>query len=121
MDVDQNLAVNIDRNAIGTSSSRATHYKSDTTTPGSTLSIFRSFACGGGGEPVLFLNISDALFAHVISLVQPFTWQAGALFVGTGAGLYYYFTTEKAKLLEKKRAHLCFVKVMSWYDILFLA
>ncbi|KAF8306243.1 h-sco1 [Clavulina sp. PMI_390] len=33
----------------------------------------------------------------------PFTWQAGALFVTTGAGLYYYFTTEKAKLIEKKQ------------------
>lgn len=34
--------------------------------------------------------------------LQPFTWQAGALFIATGVGLYYYFTTEKAKLLAKK-------------------
>lgn len=35
--------------------------------------------------------------------VGVFSWKAAALFVATGAGLYYYFTTEKAKLEERKR------------------
>lgn len=38
--------------------------------------------------------------------LQPFSWQAGALFTVTAVGLYYHFTTEKAKLLEEKRAFL---------------
>jgi protein SCO1/2 len=32
-----------------------------------------------------------------------FSWKAGALFIATGTALYYYFTTEKAKLEERKR------------------
>jgi len=35
--------------------------------------------------------------------IGPFTWRAGALFVATGVGLYYYFDQEKAKVKEKKR------------------
>jgi len=40
------------------------------------------------------------------SEIGPFSWKAGALFVVTGVGLYYYFTTEKTRLLEEKRQEL---------------
>ncbi|KAF8334994.1 h-sco1 [Cantharellus anzutake] len=36
----------------------------------------------------------------------PFTWKAAALFIATGGGLWYYFTTEKAKMLEKRQQEL---------------
>ena len=40
----------------------------------------------------------------MLIFIKPFTWKAGTLFIATGAGLWYYFTTEKAKMLEKRRA-----------------
>jgi len=40
------------------------------------------------------------------SSVGPYTWRAGALFIVTGAGLWYYFTTEKAKMVEKRQQEL---------------
>ncbi|KAF8760284.1 SCO1/SenC [Rhizoctonia solani] len=43
--------------------------------------------------------------------VGVFSWKAGALFIATGAGLYYYFTTEKAKLEERKRQEAADSKV----------
>ncbi|CAE6487242.1 unnamed protein product [Rhizoctonia solani] len=43
--------------------------------------------------------------------VGVFSWRAAALFVATGAGLYYYFTTEKAKLEEHKRQQAADSKV----------
>ncbi|KAG8691575.1 Cu-binding protein [Ceratobasidium sp. 423] len=43
--------------------------------------------------------------------VGVFSWRAAALFVATGAGLYYYFTTEKAKLEERKRQEAADSKV----------
>jgi hypothetical protein len=33
---------------------------------------------------------------------QPFSWQAAALFIVTGAGLWWYFKTEKAKQIERR-------------------
>jgi len=44
--------------------------------------------------------------AHERAAVGPFTWQAGALFITTGAGLWYYFTTEKAKQIERRQQEL---------------
>ena len=38
-----------------------------------------------------------------VPCAKPFTWKAGVLFIVTGAGLWYYFTSEKAKLLERRR------------------
>ncbi|KAJ1308470.1 hypothetical protein OPQ81_004174 [Rhizoctonia solani] len=43
--------------------------------------------------------------------VGVFSWKAAALFVATGASLYYYFTTEKAKLEERKRQQAADSKV----------
>ncbi|CAE6419137.1 unnamed protein product [Rhizoctonia solani] len=43
--------------------------------------------------------------------VGVFSWRAAALFIATGAGLYYYFTTEKAKLEERKRQEAADSKV----------
>jgi len=43
--------------------------------------------------------------------VGVFSWKAAALFVATGAGLYYYFTTEKAKLEERKRQEAADTKI----------
>lgn len=37
--------------------------------------------------------------------LQPFTWKTGGLFVLTGAGLYWYFTNEKAKVQERRREY----------------
>jgi len=37
---------------------------------------------------------------------QAFTWKTAGLFVLTGAGLYWYFTNEKAKVLERRREYL---------------
>ena len=34
---------------------------------------------------------------------QPFTLKAGALFLATGVGLYFYFDNEKNKVRERKR------------------
>ena len=38
--------------------------------------------------------------------VGPFTYRAALLFVLTGAGLYWYFETEKAKVTERRRQEL---------------
>ncbi|KZT62203.1 putative SCO1-involved in stabilization of Cox1p and Cox2p [Calocera cornea HHB12733] len=43
--------------------------------------------------------------------VGPFTWRAALVFVATGAGLYWYFTNEKAKVQEQKRKELADYKV----------
>ncbi|GAA6042548.1 hypothetical protein JCM8097_004661 [Rhodosporidiobolus ruineniae] len=50
-------------------------------------------------------NPSAASSEHIQNRSQagPFTLKAGALFVATGLGLYYYFAQEKAKMQEKKR------------------
>ncbi|KAF9518398.1 hypothetical protein BS47DRAFT_1338330 [Hydnum rufescens UP504] len=44
--------------------------------------------------------------SHDRAAIGPFTWKAGALFIVTGAGLWYYFTSEKAKLLERRQQEL---------------
>ncbi|WVW80097.1 hypothetical protein I302_102070 [Kwoniella bestiolae CBS 10118] len=38
--------------------------------------------------------------------VGPFTWKAAALFIATGVGLYIYFESEKAAVLERRRQEL---------------
>ncbi|WWC97018.1 hypothetical protein V866_003895 [Kwoniella sp. B9012] len=38
--------------------------------------------------------------------VGPFTWKAAALFIATGVGLYLYFESEKAAVLERRRQEL---------------
>ncbi|WVQ94756.1 hypothetical protein IAU59_001837 [Kwoniella sp. CBS 9459] len=38
--------------------------------------------------------------------VGPFTWKAAALFIATGVGLYFYFESEKAAVMERRRAEL---------------
>lgn len=37
-------------------------------------------------------------------VVQPFSWKAGILFVLTGAGLLYYFESEKERMRRKRIA-----------------
>lgn len=37
-------------------------------------------------------------------MLQPFNLRAGALFVATGVGLYFYFRSEKEKVQQKKRS-----------------
>lgn len=34
---------------------------------------------------------------------QAYTWQTASLFILTGGCLYYYFTSEKAKVEERRR------------------
>ena len=43
--------------------------------------------------------------------LQPFSVKSGALFVLTGAGLYYYFQSEKEKLRQRKAAQTSDAKV----------
>ncbi|KAG8927024.1 Cu-binding protein [Tulasnella sp. 418] len=42
--------------------------------------------------------------------IGPATWRSAALFILTGAGLYYYFTNEKAAVIAKKEAERATVK-----------
>lgn len=42
---------------------------------------------------------------------QPFTLRAGAVFALTGAGLYYYFQSEKAAQLQRKAAETATAKI----------
>ncbi|BGP54781.1 Cu-binding protein [Rhodotorula sphaerocarpa] len=43
--------------------------------------------------------------------LQPFTLKAGALFVATGVGLWFYFQSEKDKVRERKRAETAAARV----------
>jgi protein SCO1/2 len=40
--------------------------------------------------------------SEVLILPQPFTWKAASLFLLTGAGLYFYFESEKAAQVQRK-------------------
>ena len=42
---------------------------------------------------------------------QPFTLKAGAVFVATGVGLWYYFQSEKEKVRERKRMETAAARV----------
>lgn len=45
---------------------------------------------------------AETIIANVLYLEQPFSWTAGVLFLGAGAGLIFYFRYEKARM-ERKR------------------
>nr|ODN93374.1 hypothetical protein L203_00646 [Cryptococcus depauperatus CBS 7841] len=46
------------------------------------------------------------LRAREQTVFGPFTWKAAGIFVLTGVGLYMYFESEKAKVLESKRQEM---------------
>ncbi|KAM0788812.1 hypothetical protein ACM66B_002898 [Microbotryomycetes sp. NB124-2] len=54
---------------------------------------------------------SSAASARGRNAIGPFTIRSGAVFLLTGAGLYYYFQQEKAKLQQRKSAETANQKV----------
>ena len=63
---------------------------------------------GASHGPSLLCAPSQSLTDQI---TQPFTLKAGAVFVATGVGLWYYFQSEKEKVRERKRMETAAARV----------
>ncbi|GAA5902813.1 hypothetical protein JCM6882_009132 [Rhodosporidiobolus microsporus] len=84
---------------------RALHSARPVPRPFPSLSSSSSARCYSSQPPPSSANPSAQTAADLQNRNQagPFTLKAGALFVATGVGLYFYFDSEKKKVQERKR------------------